>query len=388
MKIAKVNVYKVLLPFSGDLSHSQRKGSFANNIIVEVIADHGEIKGYGEGAPRLYVTGESQEGATKSVSDFLQKGTFPWELNNVSQIWDFIDSLPNGKEHNSAICAVEMSLLDALGKTQNRYIIEYFPKDFYTTRVYYGAGVPLSNKKRKTEICQLIDKMKIRKLKLKMGKNFAENRETLEIASFVFGDDYDLKIDVNCAWNYELALKHVSLIKEYRVKVVEQPMMPADSDIAKFAGITQNHDIILMADESACSLRDVERIVREGYYKMINVRLSKCGGFRNSLRIIDHLRMGEFSFQIGSHLGESGILSAAGRALSLLSRDAKYYDGSYDRFLLKENITKEGVSFGPGGEAGPLDGPGLGVEINRESLMRLSNGSPSVTISNPLSPQE
>ena len=156
MKIAKVNVYKVLLPFSGDLSHSQRKGSFANNIIVEVIADHGEIKGYGEGAPRLYVTGESQEGATKSVSDFLQKGTFPWELNNVSQIWDFIDSLPNGKEHNSAICAVEMSLLDALGKTQNRYIIEYFPKDFYTARVYYGAGVPLSNKKRKTEICQLI----------------------------------------------------------------------------------------------------------------------------------------------------------------------------------------------------------------------------------------
>ncbi|MBW1674084.1 MAG: hypothetical protein JRJ45_10660 [Deltaproteobacteria bacterium] len=62
-----------------------------------------------------------------------------------------------------------------------------------------------------------------------------------------------------------------------------------------------------------------------------------------------------------------------------------YYDGSYDIFMLKENITTEHVSFGPGGEAGPLDGPGLGVAINKESLMRLSNGSPSITIWNPLS---
>jgi len=83
-------------------------------------------------------------------------------------------------------------------------------------------------------------------------------------------------------------------------------------------------------------------------------------------------------------LGESGILSAAGRALSLLCKDAVYYDGSYDKFLLKENITIEDVSFGPGGKAGPLDGSGLGVKIDRGNLMQLSDGSPSLTISSPL----
>ena len=145
----------------------------------------------------------------------------------------------------------------------------------------------------------------------------------------------------------------------------------------------QTYNVTLMADELACSLRDVERIIKEGNYKMINVRLSKCGGFRRSLRIIDHLRMNGLSFQIGCQLGESGILSAAGRALSLLCNDAKYYDGSYDRFMLKENIITQDVSFGLGGKAGPLDGYGLGVEINMESLMSLSNGYPSLTISNP-----
>ena len=58
------------------------------------------------------------------------------------------------------------------------------------------------------------------------------------------------------------------------------------------------------------------------------------------------------------------------------------YDGSYDRFLLKENITIQDVSFGFGGKAGPLDGPGLGVEVNRNALERLSD-SDIITIKNP-----
>ena len=383
MKIGKINIYNILLPFSGDFSHSRKKGSSANNIVVEIIADQEKIKGYGEGAPRLYVTGESQASATKSISHLLQKDSFPWELNDVSQIWDFVDGLPNSKEHNSAICALEMSLLDALCKRQNKSITDYFPKDFYTSTIYYGAAIPLSNKKRIMEICRLIGKMRISKLRLKMGKAFERNKEAIETVKLLFGDDCDLRIDLNGAWDHETASNHVSLIKKHDVKVVEQPMMPGDPGLTEFAEIMQNYGVILMADESVCSLEDVERIIKEGNYKMVNVRLSKCGGFRRSLRIIDHLRMKGLSFQIGCQLGESGILSAAGRALSLLCRDAVYYDGSYDRFMLKENVTTQDVSFGQGGKAGPLDGPGLGVKINRESLLHLSNGYPSLSISNP-----
>ncbi len=159
--------------------------------------------------------------------------------------------------------------------------------------------------------------------------------------------------------------------------------MPDDPDIAHLAEMIQNSGVILMADESACSLGDVQRILREGYYQMVNVRLSKCGGFRNSLRIIDYLRQNKVPFQIGCHLGESGILSAAGRALCLLCKDALYYDGSYDEFLLKKNITKENVSFGLGGKAGPLPGPGLGVEINMQNLKQLSDPAETITILRP-----
>jgi len=385
MRIDRVNVYKILLPFIREFSISRLTDLCSNIVVVEVIADQEGIKGYGEGVPVEFITGETPKSAVKSASLFGQNDFFPWELNDVSQIWNFIDNLPNGKEYNAAICACEMSLLDALGKKQKKSVIDYFPDEFFIPEICYGATIPLSNKQRIIEICKMCREMKINNLRVKMGKDFKQNNDAIEAVRSVFGGDCDLRIDPNGAWDRYLAFKHMPLIRKYNVKVVEEPMMKDNPDFVEFAKIMQSNGIILMACESAPTLNDVERIIQEGYYQMINVKLSRNGGFRRSLRIIETIRKSGQSFQIGCTIGESGILSAAGRALGLLCRDAKYYDGSYDRFLLKENITLENVSFGPGGEAGPLDGPGLGVKINKESLMRLSNGSPRVTISNPLS---
>ena len=383
MLIDKIVVYSVLLPFSVNFSHALRRRSSARNIIAEVSAGQGEIKGYGEGAPRSYVTGESQESAVKSIKHFTKLDNFPWELHDVSQIWEFVDSLPHGKKHHCALCAIETALLDALGKNQNKYIIDYFPKNFRTGKIYYGATIPMDNKERITEICRLIKKMKINKLRIKIGKDFDQNKEIIETVSHMFMGDYDLRVDINGAADRDLALKQLQFMKKYKVRIIEQPMMPDDPNIADYAKLAQTYGMILMADESACSLQDVKRLYREGFYKMINVRLSKCGGFRNSLKIIDYLRLNKTPFQIGCHLGESGILSAAGRILSLLCGDAVYYDGSYDKFLLKENITCENVSFGLGGEAGPLAGHGLGVEINMQNLKQLSDPAKTITILRP-----
>jgi muconate cycloisomerase len=383
VQLDEVRVHQIRLPLSGDFSHSRRGGLFADNIIVEIIGDQGNILGYGEGAPRPYVTGESQEIAARTVAEFIEGKPFPWELDDVCQIWDFVDGLPEGKKHRTAVCGIEMALLDVLSKGQNRSVIEYFPKDYYTNRVSYGASIPLGNKERILEICGIIRRLGIMNLRIKIGKDHKKNQESMALVREIFGEHCDLRIDVNGAWDHELAKKHINLIKDYGVKVIEQPMMPGDSNIKDFASEMQACGVMLMADESACSLKDVEEIIQERCYEMINVRLSKCGGFRNSLRIIELLRNNGDAFQIGCQLGESGVLSAAGRALSLLCGDAIYHDGSYDKFLLKENVTVEPVSFGWGGEAGPLDGVGLGITVNREKLERLNNGLSHVSIIRP-----
>ncbi len=383
MQIDKVNVYQVLLPFTGDFSISRLKSLSSSIIVVEVISDHGEIKGYGEGLPVEFITGETPASVVKDVKLFTHNNLFPWNLNDVSQIWDFADCFPNGKEHNAAICALEMSLLDALAKRQRRSVIKYFPQNFFTNNICYGATIPLVDKKRIVEICKLIRKMGINKLRVKVGKDLKQNIDAIETIALIFGDDYDFWLDPNSVWDRDLAFKHIPLIKKHNIKLLEEPMAKEDPDFAEFAETIRQAGVMLMACESVATLNDVIKVVAEGYYQIVNVKLSRSGGFRRTLRVIDYLRTNKVAFQIGCSIGESGILSAAGRVLCLLCRDAVYYSGSYDKYLLKKNITCENVTFGQGGKAGPLPGPGLGVEINMQNLKQLSDPAKTITILRP-----
>jgi len=383
MKIDKINIYNTKLPLKVNFPHSLNRSSSVCSTIVEIFAEKGRVRGYGEGTPRSYVTGETPISVSKSISNFIQQRKFPWVIHDPFQLWSFVDDLPDEKRHNSAICSLESALLDALGKYQQRHILDYFPKDFYTDTLFYGAALPLTNKSNISLACQLIKEMKIHKLKLKMGKDFDENKMILQTVNSCLEDRYDLKVDVNCVWNTDIAVQHLSLFQKYRVKVLEQPVMPGDPQIREISTLVKSSGIVLMADESACTLADLQQLSRTNSYGIVNIRLSKCGGFRKSLKMIDYLRQNGIAFQIGCHLGESGILSAAGRVLSLLCCDALYYDGSYDEFLLRENVTAENVSFGKGGKAHQLNGPGLGISINLENLQRLSNGKPIATLSRP-----
>ncbi len=46
----------------------------------------------------------------------------------------------------------------------------------------------------------------------------------------------------------------------------------------------------------------------------------------------------------------------------------RYVEGSYDRHILAANLTRQDLTFGYGGWARPLDGPGLGVAVDSAAL--------------------
>ena len=101
---------------------------------------------------------------------------------------------------------------------------------------------------------------------------------------------------------------------------------------------------------------------------MFNIRLSKCGGLLASLEIAELARQSGISYQLGCQVGETGILSAAGRHFASCVDDVKYLEGSYAKFLLAEDIVAEDISLGYGGFVRPLTGTGLGVTVNEKVL--------------------
>jgi muconate cycloisomerase len=74
--------------------------------------------------------------------------------------------------------------------------------------------------------------------------------------------------------------------------------------------------------------------------------------------------------QVGSQVGETVILSAAGRHLAAHVEDLWFAEGSFGTLLLAEDIGRSKVQFGHGGRGPVLRGPGLGVEVNEEVLRR------------------
>jgi L-alanine-DL-glutamate epimerase-like enolase superfamily enzyme len=128
----------------------------------------------------------------------------------------------------------------------------------------------------------------------------------------------------------------------------------------------------VMLDESLCGYPDATRAVERKTADLLNVRLSKCGGIVPSLRIIGLAGRSGLGVQLGCHPGETGLLSAAGRHVASNLRGLRYVEGSYDRHVLSANLTVEDPTFGYGGRARPLDGPGLGVTVDPEALERMT----------------
>jgi muconate cycloisomerase len=85
--------------------------------------------------------------------------------------------------------------------------------------------------------------------------------------------------------------------------------------------------------------------------------------------IIKIARDYDMGYQIGCHVGESGILSAAAMHLAAAAKGFKYFEGGYSRILLKEDIIEEDLT--PNRGIGyTLDGPGLGVTVKEETLRK------------------
>lgn len=371
MRINEIIISSVVLPFRVEFAHSLRKRISVKNNIVALVGKSGKILGWGEGAPRPYVTGETTEKVERNIRELIAREDFPVEIEDIEQIWEYIDSLPSNKEMNASICALEMALLDAYSRKNKKQVIDFFPRYNYIDSIEYGAAIPLSSTDIAETVSRSIKELGISKLKLKMGREYSQNRSLLKLVDSIFTEGYDLKVDVNGVWSYETGIQHLELLNQHNIKLLEQPMSPQDQDIYKFYQEARKYNIELMADESTCSIDDLNNL-NNMCYQMINIRLSKCGGLRRSFKMIEYLRSKNVKFQIGCQLGESGLLSSAGRILSLLSDDSVYYDGSYDNLLLAENITDRDVSFGYGGKAFPLSGFGLGVNVDISKVKKLS----------------
>ena len=187
-------------------------------------------------------------------------------------------------------------------------------------------------------------------LKVKLGSDRdAEIIRTVRIAA----PDKIIRVDANAAWTPKHALAMIELLLDYDVEFVEQPVAPQDLEGLRF--VRERSPLPIIADESCVTSADIPKLV--GVADGINIKLSKCGGLREALKMIAVARAHDMRVMCGCMIETSLGITAAAHFAALL--DAADLDGA--ALLASDPYVGATIS---GGVIRVPDGPGLGVRAS------------------------
>jgi L-alanine-DL-glutamate epimerase-like enolase superfamily enzyme len=323
--------------------HTFRISRGAEDVAPVVIAtlEHDGIQGYGEASP------SSRYGETiDTVLNFLKRVDLkgfsePFELEEASA---YLENIVPGNA--AAKSAVDIALNDWVGRKLGQPLYKLWgltkAKTPFTS---FTIGIDSPE----VIVKKIVEAEEYPILKIKLGTD----RDKEIMAAVRSATKKPIRVDANEGWKTkELALERIKWLEQEGVEFIEQPL-PA-GNLAGCIWLRERVNLPLIADENCARLHDISSL-REAF-DGINIKLMKCGGLREALRMIHTAKALGMKTMLGCMIESSVAITAAAHLSPLV--DYADLDGN----LLITNDPFEGVKV----EDGKLtlnDEPGLGVTL-------------------------
>lgn len=301
---------------------------------------HGNVEGWGEAAPTdtYRQTLVSAEETLAAIAPRLTDAN-PFHLETI--LGSLIENHP---DQLATIAAIDGALHDWIGKRLGLPVVHYLGLDerhMPLTSYTLGIDDPAAIAKR----AEKASEYPIFKVKTGSTDDAAMIRAIREVAPAKV-----IRIDANAAWTPDEAIERIQALSEFNLEFVEQPVPAHDLD--GMGRVRNAVDLPIIADESCVTPADIPKC--SGHVDGINIKLSKCGGIREGLKMIRIARALGLKIMLGCMI-ESALGIAAAAQLAPL---ADWID--LDGHLL----LADGPFDGLGGRHGQLTigrAPGLGV---------------------------
>jgi len=277
----------------------------SDNLFVSVTKDG--ITGWGEMAPSSTMGNESTEEAIQLLNKFYNTG-----INDLS----ITEIYHKGRDFGLPLCvlaALDIALWDQLSKKANLplYQLFGFPLPKVATSVTIGINPPEVVKER---IPMLLEGTGVRYLKVKLG-----SKEGIEADKAMFSQvvesarnyNVGLRVDANGGWDVNEAIHMMKWLANLGVDYVEQPLLHSrETDLP---AIFKNRPLPIFVDESCNFASDIPNWANA--VDGVNMKLMKCGGLTEALRIISTAKAFGLKTMIGC-MGESSLSISAAAALT------------------------------------------------------------------------
>lgn len=331
-----LKLYPFELPFRHPFTIS-RKSKSTQPLLVVKLQEEG-LYGLGETADNSYyrMTIPRLTEDIERVEPILKE----YALQEPEQFWS---DLHTHLQHNMfALCALDMAGWDLYAKKQNKKLYQVWGLDIsHNPMTDYTIGIDT--------IENMVAKLKefpwpIYKIKLGTKEDVAIIQALRKYTDAIF------RVDANCAWRSDEAIKNSKILADLNVEFIEQPLPAEDREGIK--KVYKYSALPIIADESCIMEEDVTQC--EGHFHGINIKLTKCGGITPALRMIARAKQLNLKVMTGS-MNESTVgTSAVAHLLPYLD----YVD--MDGPLLLAEDTAKGVTFDHG-KIIYADGPGIGA---------------------------
>ena len=316
-------------PFELKFKHpfSIAAGKRTGTKVVYVEVNEGGNTGYGEAALPDYLP-ETQ----KTVMNFLVKVRFDKfdVVKDSDGILDYLFSF-NPKNY-PAIAALDMAVHDLKGKILSKplHVLWYLNKN-NCPKTTFTIGMD-----SRDIILQKVSEAKdFNLLKVKLGS--PSDKMIVEAIREV--TDKAICVDINQGWrDKEFALDMIHWLSERGAVFIEQPLPKNNIDDAQW--LKEKSPLPIIADEAVQTFDDIEKI--KSAYHGINIKLMKCGGLREAMKMILRARELNLKIMIGCMSESSCGVSAAAQLTPLA--DWADLDGP----LLISNDPFQGITYDKG----------------------------------------
>ena len=295
--------------------------------------------GIGETAPARFYgeTVQTVEAALKTVGTVIEA-----DLGAIQDVMAEVETALGG--NYAAKSAIDMALHDRLGKKLGVPLYRLWglnPMKTPQTSFTIGLDEPrvMAEKACRAEAYPI--------LKVKLGTP----RDLEIMAALRAVTDKPIYVDANTAWNPKEAVRKIRELARYGVALIEQPTPPYDLRGLKF--VREHSELPIIADESVKRAADIPALAEcvDG----INIKLVKCGGLLEALRMVHTARAHGLQVMLGCMIESSLGITAAAHLTPLV--DYADLDGN----LLIANDAYIGVTVDRGKLVLP-SGPGIGCQ--------------------------
>ena len=280
MKITEVRLGLISVPLRVPFKTALRSVSSVEDVIVEIHTDTGAV-GYGEAPPTGVITGDTTGAIIGAIRDHIAKTIIGRDVDDFEDLMIALNACI--QKNTSAKAAVDMALWDLYGQLYKIPVYKLMggAKKSIVTDITISVNPPEEMARdARTAIQRGYDCLKV-----KVGIDPELDVARLAAVREAVGKDVKLRIDANQAWNAKQAVRILDQMQEkgLDIEFVEQPVPAADLEGMQY--VTRHADVPVLADESVFSPADALRIMQTGAADFVNIKLMKCGGITNALRI-------------------------------------------------------------------------------------------------------